>query len=192
MPYVSHPIASHVYLVAINSPTASLQARRKLISRLTSCVVDLADDKYASRVADALWTRLDGYSREKLMRDTLSHRERDLVSSYYGRFFITKRCNMALWRKDFRTWKDWEVAQRAQVASSSGDYGEFSIADLGSEADDGLQVEDCVVATDGDANGEPQPEESRKERKKQKNENKQKRGRSSKEDQELDQILSGL
>lgn len=145
MAYACNPVTSHIYLVALNSPTATLATRRRLLSHLTPSIIALLDDKYGSRIADTIWNRLDGYSREKLMRDVLAQQERDLVGSHYGRFFAVKRCNMALWRRDTRKWKAWDAEQRSTNAVQ-GDT-ELSVSSLAHEAADKSPDSNCNGAS---------------------------------------------
>ncbi|CAO1628893.1 unnamed protein product [Parajaminaea phylloscopi] len=192
MVYAAHPVASHVYLFAIKSPTASHTTRRRLLVHLTPYIAAFADDKYASRVADAIWSRLDGYSREKLLRDVLVHQERSLISSHYGRFFVTKRCNIALWRKDTRAWKEWESSQR-QADLSSDRSAEHTVPDLADEASGGLSA---AIQEDQEAreslegvSAEVVAVLSRKDRKAQKKKQKEQKEQS-REAQELQRILA--
>ncbi|PWN17935.1 hypothetical protein BCV69DRAFT_315058 [Microstroma glucosiphilum] len=74
LPYASNPIASHIYLTSLSSPTSSFVQRRRLLLSLLPHLPALADDKYASRLSDAVWDRADGFMREKIVREVLLER----------------------------------------------------------------------------------------------------------------------
>lgn len=55
--------AVHVVLAALGSKDASFAQRRALITKLMPHLVDLCDDAWGSRVADALWLTADGFTK---------------------------------------------------------------------------------------------------------------------------------
>ena len=129
MRYGSHPVAVHVYLTALNSSTTSLASKRRLLAHLNPDIIALADDKYGSRLADVIWLRSDGYSRQKLMRDVIIPHERELISSHYGRFFASQRCNTAQWKKDSKKWNLWDEQQRRSTLSDASLYPHLGAQD---------------------------------------------------------------
>ncbi|KDN52123.1 hypothetical protein K437DRAFT_254493, partial [Tilletiaria anomala UBC 951] len=102
-------IAAHVVLAAINSSTTTFHHRRILFERLIPLLSDLADDRWGSRVADAVWDRADPFTKEKILK-SLRAKETHLLSSQYGRFLI-RRLNLGMYRKDVAKWKEWAKAQ---------------------------------------------------------------------------------
>lgn len=99
--------AVHVVLAALTSRTASFAQRRMLVRALLPKLLDLCDDAWGSRVADALWLSADGFTKEKIAQSVVQHEKR-LLASAYGRFFV-RRLRLGLYRKDVDEWKAWAV-----------------------------------------------------------------------------------
>ena len=99
--------AVHVVLAALTSRTASFAQRRMLVRALLPKLLDLCDDAWGSRVADALWLSADGFTKEKIAQSAVQHEKR-LLASAYGRFFV-RRLRLGLYRKDVDEWKAWAV-----------------------------------------------------------------------------------
>lgn len=103
--------AVHVILAALAAPTATYAQRRTLLKSLMPLLVDLCDDAWGSRVADAVWNAADGFTKEKIAQLMLSHEKR-LLASPYGRFFV-RRLRLGIYRKSLGEWKEWAKAQTA-------------------------------------------------------------------------------
>ncbi|KAN0065715.1 Nucleolar protein 9 [Thecaphora frezii] len=105
VPLACHATASHVLLACLNSGSLAFAQKRKLIQALMPVLPSLVEDKWGSRVADLVWARADGFTKEKLTTSLLTH-ERRLLSSYYGGFFL-KKLHLALFRKNkMREWRE--------------------------------------------------------------------------------------
>ncbi|EPQ31129.1 uncharacterized protein PFL1_01318 [Pseudozyma flocculosa PF-1] len=105
VPLACDATACHVVLACLNSSTLAYAQRRKLVMAFLPHIHVIVDDKWGSRVADAVWARADGFTKEKLASTTLKH-ERHLLSSYYGGFFLRK-LNLALFRQSkMREWRE--------------------------------------------------------------------------------------
>lgn len=72
---------------------------------------ELVDDRIGSRVGDRLWAAADPYLKEKIAR-SLSPHEQQLLSSFYGKFFV-RGLNLYLLKRSPEEWK----AQQAKDAS---------------------------------------------------------------------------
>lgn len=188
-PYLVDATASHVFLYALGSPAATFPEKRRLAMQLVPSLVDLADDKYGSRVADAVWAALDLYGRERTIKKITGKDESRLVASYYGRFFLSKRMQLSAYRKSVDKWKE------MQAESKQRETVEFAVPELASEAPDmddedegmvGGRLDDAEEHAPDDQTGEAA--RSRKERKKDK---KKERSRvKSKQEMELDSIFA--
>lgn len=164
--YAQNPTSSHVYLCALSSPTSSFLQRRTLIRSLLPILPSLADAKYSSRISDLVFSRADPFLKEKILKGIAEEgQERFLQSSFYGRFFL-KRIGWAQWRKDAYAWKDWVKTLTPEPMADK----------LGHE----LQREQQPAGINGEDDA-PCSKKSKRDRKAQ-----------TKEQAELDQILSGL
>lgn len=143
LPYATNPTASHVYLLALSSPTGSYAQRRRLLLALLPQLHLLSDDKYGSRISDAVWDRADGFMKGKIIKDLASddEKERQLNGSFYGRFLL-KRVGMQLYRKDMYKWKDWvktlqlpSMAERLGEGTEDGDNDDITEDSPKGEAD---------------------------------------------------------
>lgn len=103
------PTAAHVVIAALTSKAASFAQRRTLIRALMPMLLDLCDDTWGSRVADALWLAADGFSKDKILQLVLQH-EKKLLASAYGRFFV-RRLHVGMYRKNVDEWKAWAMEQ---------------------------------------------------------------------------------
>ncbi|KAF8583989.1 ARM repeat-containing protein [Ramaria rubella] len=98
-----HAISSRVFDVAFESPTVSLQSRKRLVTSFLGQFHLLIDDRIGSRVADRCWDAADPYLKEKIARSLLPH-EQFLPGSHFGRFF-TRNLDLPLLRRNPGQWK---------------------------------------------------------------------------------------
>lgn len=70
LPMAQSPIAVHVLLASLASPSATFAQRKRLVGRLLPSLVALSDDLWGSRVADALWDAADGFTKVRHDRQT--------------------------------------------------------------------------------------------------------------------------
>lgn len=103
--------AVHVVLGALTSSTATFAQRRSLLRVLLPLLVELVDDAWGSRVADAVWNVADGFTKDKIAQTVVAHEKR-LLSSAYGRFFV-RRLRLGMYRKSPSEWKEWAKSQTA-------------------------------------------------------------------------------
>ena len=150
------PSAVHVIL--------SVLPDRGLTRALLPHMHTLADDKWGSRVADALWIHADGFTRERIARLAIEH-ERSLLASHFGTFFLRK-LNLPLFRRG--RVEEWKRAVADAIPSSPTPL-----------AGAGAGPTRLVVDQDADADADDEPR-----RKKQKTR--------TKVDQQLDSILAVL
>lgn len=101
--------AVHVVLSALTAPTATFAQRRSLLRSLLPLLIELSDDAWGSRVADAVWSAADGFTKDKIAELAVSH-EKQLLASAYGRFFVRK-LRLGVYRKSYGEWKEWAKGQ---------------------------------------------------------------------------------
>ncbi|SOV08943.1 related to NOP9 - essential subunit of U3-containing 90S pre-ribosome [Ustilago sp. UG-2017a] len=97
------------------SPTAGLDwiqanRRRKLQQSLINTLPSYCGDKYGSRLADALWYTVDGYSKEKIVKTVIEH-DTEILKMPYASYF-TNKLQLQLWRKG--KVREWTQAVQAQ------------------------------------------------------------------------------
>lgn len=97
--------AVHVILAMLTSSTSNFQQKKKLIDLLLPQLGALADDRWGSRVTDAIWDAADVFVRSKIVRQA-QKQEKYLLTSQYGRFLL-KRLNLGMFRKSQERWRDW-------------------------------------------------------------------------------------
>lgn len=102
--------AAHVVIAALTSKAASFAQRRMLIRAIMPMLLDLCDDAWGSRVADALWLSADGFTKEKMAQLVIKHEKR-LLASTYGRFFV-RRLRLGVYRKNVDEWKAWAMQEQ--------------------------------------------------------------------------------
>lgn len=102
--------AAHVVIAALTSKSASFAQRRMLIRAIMPMLLDLCDDAWGSRVADALWLSADGFTKEKMAQLVIKHEKR-LLASTYGRFFV-RRLRLGVYRKNVDEWKAWAMQEQ--------------------------------------------------------------------------------
>ncbi|KAL4400034.1 90S preribosome protein [Malassezia pachydermatis] len=103
--------AVHVVIAALASRTASFAQRRSLLRILLPMLVDLCDDVWGSRVADAVWLSADGFTKNKIAQQTIQNEKR-LLASAYGRFFV-RRLRLGVYRKSPDEWKEWAQTENS-------------------------------------------------------------------------------
>ena len=81
-----------------------------LIRAVMPMLIDLCDDAWGSRVADALWLSADGFTKEKMAQLVIGHEKR-LLASTYGRFFV-RRLRLGVYRKNVDEWKAWAMHEQ--------------------------------------------------------------------------------
>ncbi|WFC98547.1 Nucleolar protein 9 [Malassezia yamatoensis] len=111
------PTAVHVVLSALSSPSASFAQRRSLLRKILPLLVELSDDSWGSRVADAVWDAADGYTKDKIAQIAVEN-EKQLLSSAYGRYFV-KRLRLGVYRKSYGDWKDWAKSQTPTTGTTT-------------------------------------------------------------------------
>ncbi len=91
------PVAVHAVLAALNSASTTFAQRRALFERLLPLLHVLADDRWGSRVSDALWERADPFTRVSRVDDAATARlgqehVADPQNSFFRRvFFFCRR-----------------------------------------------------------------------------------------------------
>ena len=108
--------AAHVVIAALTSKAASFAQRRMLIRAVMPMLIDLCDDAWGSRVADALWLGADGFTKEKMAQLVIGHEKR-LLASTYGRFFV-RRLRLGVYRKNVDEWKAWAMHEHVPDAAT--------------------------------------------------------------------------
>lgn len=111
-PFATNPTAVHILISALTPPPTSpsplldhTQAtrRRQLSSTLTNSLPSYCGDKYGSRLADALWFSVDGYSKEKIVKLMIEH-STEILKTPYASYF-TNKLGLQLYRKGkIREW----------------------------------------------------------------------------------------
>lgn len=97
--------AVHIVLAMLSSSTTTFQQKKKLYELLLPQLCALADDRWGSRVGDALWDSADVFVRSKMVRHAQAQ-ERGLLASQFGRFLL-KRLNPGMFRKSQERWREW-------------------------------------------------------------------------------------
>ncbi|CBQ73328.1 conserved hypothetical protein [Sporisorium reilianum SRZ2] len=122
-PLARNPTAVHILIAALSAPPhsppstafdfAQSTRRRKLAATLTDSLPSFCGDKYGSRLADALWLAVDGYSKEKLVKLVVEH-SADILKQPYASYF-TNKLHLPLYRKG--KVREWSAAVQAQQAA---------------------------------------------------------------------------
>ena len=118
------PTAVHVVIAALTTSTASYSQRRSLIKALMPMMVELCNDTWGSRVADAVWAAADGFTKEKIAQMVIDH-EKQLLASTYGRFFV-RRLRLGMYRKNLADWKAWAVQDTPAVPTPNAYSNPFA------------------------------------------------------------------
>ncbi|TKY85420.1 hypothetical protein EX895_005582 [Sporisorium graminicola] len=123
-PFARNPTAVHILISSLSPPpTASPPStafdyaqstrRRKLSAALTDALPTFCGDKYGSRLADALWFTVDGYSKEKLVKTVIEH-STEILKQPYASYF-TNKLQLQLYRKG--KVREWTQAVQAQQSA---------------------------------------------------------------------------
>lgn len=112
--YCQSPSAAHVVMAALTHSASSYSQCRSLLRSLLEILLDLCDDAWGSRIADACWFAADGFTKEKIAQLVIKHEKRLLASSY-GRFFV-RRLRLGVYRKNVDEWKAWAQTDTAPPA----------------------------------------------------------------------------
>ncbi len=90
-PFARNPVSVHILISSLTphpSPPAGLDysqssRRRKLSTLLTNSLPTYCGDKYGSRLADALWFSVDGFTKEKIVKTVVEH-DAEVLKGQYG------------------------------------------------------------------------------------------------------------
>ncbi|EST05219.1 Armadillo-type fold [Kalmanozyma brasiliensis GHG001] len=133
VPFARNPTAVHVLISSLVPPPSSTTSsavdyvqsarRRKLSSSLTAALPSYCGDKYGSRLADALWFSVDGFTKEKIVKTVIEHDAEVLKGPYAG--YFTNKLQLQLYRKGkVREWNEAVKAQKAPEVKKEEASGE--------------------------------------------------------------------
>ncbi|PFH50317.1 hypothetical protein AMATHDRAFT_61237 [Amanita thiersii Skay4041] len=104
--------SSRIYDVLLDSPSVPQKAKRKFVMDFIGHYHLLVDDRFGSHVVDRCWDFADTYLKEKIARSLISY-DRNLIASYYGRFFV-RHLQLQLLQRDSNEWKNVQTKLKKQ------------------------------------------------------------------------------
>ncbi|KAL2912010.1 Nucleolar protein 9 [Polyrhizophydium stewartii] len=131
------PRASHAIEDLIKSPSASSKAKRKLIRRFQGHFVDLACDKFGSRVSDGCWAAGSLEIREAIAEE-LAARMSSVKENFIGKFSV-RNFKIELFKQRRAYWDELQQAELARRDKIMAALAEDATApaDEGGEAEGG-------------------------------------------------------
>ncbi|KAF8337152.1 armadillo-type protein [Amanita rubescens] len=103
---------SRIFDVLLSSPSIAPKAKRKIVLDFIGSYHLLVDDRIGSHIVDRCWEYADTYLKEKIARSLIPH-DKDLATSYFGRFFV-RNLNLQMLQRRPDEWRTTQTERKKQ------------------------------------------------------------------------------